>query len=618
MATPVEEVKARLDAVEYIGRDVRLQRAGRNWKGLCPFHSEKTPSFFVFPDRGSYKCFGCGEGGDLLTYVMRRNRIEFPDALGELAREAGIEIQRGPADPERRGRQAAMLGLLAEAQKFLHRQLLESPAAEEARVYVRTRGLADKTVAQFGLGYASAHGSPLLAHLRRLDFKDDAIEAAGLARSDERGVRDYLFDRLIFPIWNRSGAVVGFGGRTLRDIEPKYLNTRDSEVFTKGHLLYGYHLGRDAIREERTAVIVEGYMDVIAAHEAGFTNTVASMGTSLTPQQARMLTTSGASRVVIALDADAAGAAAARRGLDVVREAGDYESGTTVDVRGLVRHEDRLTTDIGIAELPVGDDPDSLVRSRPQRWRDLIANPTPLADFAFRWAGGQHDLGSLSGRRAAMRELLPIVSEIGDAVVRAHYFGRLSELSGVPVDELRRMAARDGRCGAPRAAARSTRETAAAAPMLMDRLEEGLLRCVARAGARDAELISRLDPALLTDPAARHILARIVAQAREHHDLDWERISASLDPTSQQRLTAVLEGAAEAPGSDASLGVELQFATLRLRERRLNAELEETRLAADGDAAEPIAARRQELISEMDSVHRAKLELIGARSLVAG
>ncbi len=618
MATPVEEVKARLDAVEYIGRDVRLQRAGRNWKGLCPFHSEKTPSFFVFPDRGSYKCFGCGEGGDLLTYVMRRNRIEFPDALGELAREAGIEIQRGPADPERRGRQAAMLGLLAEAQKFLHRQLLESPAAEEARVYVRTRGLADKAVAQFGLGYASAHGSPLLAHLRRLDFKDDAIEAAGLARSDERGVRDYLFDRLIFPIWNRSGAVVGFGGRTLRDIEPKYLNTRDSEVFTKGHLLYGYHLARDAIREERTAVIVEGYMDVIAAHEAGFTNTVASMGTSLTPQQARMLTTSGASRVVIALDADAAGAAAARRGLDVVREAGDYESGTTVDVRGLVRHEDRLTTDIGIAELPVGDDPDSLVRSKPQRWRDLIANPTPLADFAFRWAGGQHDLGSLSGRRAAMRELLPIVSEISDAVVRAHYFGRLAELSGVPADELRRMAARDGRRGAPRAAARGTQESAAAAPMLMDQLEEGLLRCVARAGVRDVELISRLDPALLTDPAARHILARIVAQAREHDDLDWERISASLDPTSQQRLTAVLERAAEAPGSDASLSVELQFATLRLRERRLNAELEETRLAADGDAAEPITARRQELISEMDSVHRAKLELIGARSLVAG
>lgn len=617
MATPVEEVKARLDAVEYIGRDVRLQRAGRNWKGLCPFHSEKTPSFFVFPDRGSYKCFGCGEGGDLLTYVMRRNRIEFPDALGELAREAGIEIQRGPADPERRGRQNAMLALLEEAQKFLHRQLLESPAAEEARVYVRTRGLADKTVAQFGLGYASAHGSPLLAHLRKLGFKDDAIEAGGLARSDERGVRDYLFDRLIFPIWNRSGAVVGFGGRTLRDIEPKYLNTRDSEVFTKGHLLYGYHLARDAIREERTAVIVEGYMDVIAAHEAGFTNTVASMGTSLTPQQARMLTTSGASRVVIALDADAAGAAAARRGLDVVREEGVYEAGTTVDVRGLVRHEDRLTTDIGIAELPVGDDPDSLVRSKPQRWRDLIANPTPLADFAFRWAGGQHDLSGLSGRRAAMRELLPIVAEISDAVVRAHYFGRLSELSRVPIDELRRLAARDGRRGAPRASVRGADVPSAEEPMRINSLEDGLLTCSVRADENSVDLIGGLDPFLLVDPVARHLLRQIVDHACQHRSLDWDRLSANLDATSRQLLDQVRARAALAPGDPGNLRHEIEFIVLRLRDRQLKDELVETQLAAaDEDNPDgPIATRRREVIGKMHSVHHAMHE---SRSFAAG
>lgn len=618
MATPVEEVKARLDAVEYIGRDVRLQRAGRNWKGLCPFHSEKTPSFFVFPDRGSFKCFGCGEGGDLLTFVMRRNRIEFPDALDELAREAGIEIQRGPADPERRGRQNAMLGLLGEAQKFLHRQLLESSAAEEARLYVKSRGLADATVAKFGLGYAPSSGSPLLTHLRTLGFEVGAIETAGLARSDERGVRDYLFDRLIFPIWNRSGAVVGFGGRTLRDIEPKYLNTRDSEVFTKGHLLYGYHLARDAIREEQTAVIVEGYMDVIAAHEGGFANTVASMGTSLTQQQARMLTTSGASRVVIALDADAAGAAAARRGLDVVREAGDYEIGATSNPRTLIRIEDHLATDIGVAELPPGDDPDSLIRSDPQRWRALIGDPTALVDFAFQWARREHDLQGLSGRRAAMRELLPVVAEIRDETVRGKYFKQLEKMSLVPEHRLLQLAAHDGRRGAPRAEARDSNAAAANAPILMDHLEEGLLRCVVRAGTAEVDLVSRLDPGLLTDPAARHILERIVAEARASHALDWERISLRLDPTSQQRLALVRERAAQTPGGDASLSVELQFATLRLRERRLNSELEETRLAADGDAAEPIAARRQELISEMDSVHRAKLELIGARSFAAG
>ena len=638
MATPVEEVKARLDAVEYIGRDVRLQRAGRNWKGLCPFHSEKTPSFFVFPDRGSYKCFGCGEGGDLLTFVMRRNRIEFPDALSELAREAGIEIQRGPADPERRGRQAAMLALLAEAQKFLHRQLLDSPAAEEARVYVRTRGLADRTVEQFGLGYASAHGSPLLAHLRKLGYKDDAIEAAGLARSDERGVRDYLFDRLIFPIWNRSGEVVGFGGRTLRDIKPKYLNTRDSEVFTKGHLLYGYHLARDAIRQERTAVVVEGYMDVIAAHEAGFTNTVASMGTSLTPQQARMLTTSGASRVVIALDADAAGAAAARRGLDVVREESVYEAetsvevqdlggprrasisgiGGTVDVRVLIQHEDRLATDIGIAELPAGDDPDSLVRSTPQRWRELIAEPTPLADFAFRWAGGQHDLTGLRGRRAAMRELLPIVTNIKDPVVRAEYFNRLADLSGVPADELRRLAARDGRRGAPRAAVRDQSDVAPSDSLPSDPLETGLLTFVARAHGAAVDLVGRLDPMLLSDQMARHLLRRIVTDAREHHELDWVRIAASLDPTSQEYLTAVRQLADLEPGDLETLSGDLQFVVMRLRKRRLHRELAETELAADGGAGELITARRQELLIEMATLYRAQQEFMGIRSFAAG
>ena len=568
MATPVEEVKARLDAVEYIGRDLRLQRAGRNWKGLCPFHGEKTPSFFVFPDRGSFKCFGCGEGGDLLSYVMRRDRLEFPDALGELAREAGIEIQRGPADPERRGRQDSMLGLLATAQKFLHRQLQESPAAEEARVYVRTRGLADSTLEQFGLGYASAHGSPLLAHLRKLGFKDDAIEAAGLARSDERGVRDYLFDRLTFPIWNRSGEVVGFGGRTLRDIEPKYLNTRDSEVFTKGHLLYGYHLARDAIRQERTAVIVEGYMDAIAAHEAGFTNTVASMGTSLT-------SSAGAHAHDLRRGACGDRFGRGRRR----RRGGPPRFGHRARGRRLRGRDDGGCSWSGAARGPPhnghwdrrtsseGDDPDSLVRSKPQRWRDLIAKPTPLADFAFRWAGGQHDLSGLSGRRAAMRELLPIVAEIGDAVVRAHYFGRLAELSGVPADELRRMARRDGRRGAPRAAAQAQPDDAAGSGLSMNSLEEELLTCVARADGAAVDLVGRLDPELVSNPVAQHLLKRIVAEAAEHRSIDWDRIDDSLDSISKRQLAAV-RAVADQRSATAPIDVHIKLQQLTLRLRR--------------------------------------------------
>ena len=610
MATPVEDVKARLDAVDYIGRDVRLQRAGRNWKGLCPFHTEKTPSFYVFPDRGNFKCFGCSEGGDLLTYVMRRDGVEFPDALHELGREAGIDISQNLPNRAQRQQRTDTLTLLEKAKDFLHGELVNSSEASGARAYIQSRGISQDICERFSLGYAAPRGSPLLGHLRDLGYEDSTIESAGLARSDEHGTRDYLFDRLIFPIWDRSGSVVGFGGRTLRDVEPKYLNTRDSPVFTKGHHLYALNLARDAIRESRVAVIVEGYMDAIAASQAGFANTVASMGTSLTIQQAQALTSAGANNIIIALDADAAGAAATRRGLDVLRETGAYEPGTTVDVRGLVRHEDRLTTNIGIAELPAGEDPDSLIRSNPTRWLTLTEKPTPMADFAFRWAGQEHDLTTHTGRKATMRELLPIVSEIGDVVVRSHYFERLATLSGVPSDELRRVATRNGRRSRPRSGSPTQPTSTRVTGKITDRLEEGLLEYVVRADPKMARLISQLDPENLTDPMSRHMLTCIIADIHAHNTMDWDRIEASLDPDAQQRLQAIRDQAAELPITTEDLGTALQYTTLRLRLRRLNSELEETKLATgeDPSASPHLAARIQQLHVEIHNVHRAQHE----------
>ena len=612
MPTPVEEIKARLDTVEIIGRDLRLQRSGRNWKGLCPFHSEKTPSFYVFPDRGNFKCFGCGEGGDVFTYVMRRDGTDFPDALQQLAREAGVDIGRSQPNPEAGDRQKTILDLLQHAQQFLHEQLVHSPDAAMARDYVHDRGITNATLKQFKLGYALSGSSPLLTHLRNHGFEDAAIGLAGLTTTNERGMRDYLFDRLIFPIWNPSGAVVGFGGRTLRNIEPKYLNTRDSEVFTKGHNLYGYHLAREAVRKTGTAVIVEGYMDAIAAHQAGFVNTVASMGTSLTIRQARALLASGAKRVVIALDSDTAGAAASRRGLDVMREASDYTGGMTIDVRGLVRHEDLLNTDIGIAQLPSGEDPDSLIRANPSRWNEAINSPTPLADFAFQWAGQEHDLDSLVGRRAAMRELLPIVAEIKDAVVRSHYFDRLTDLSGVPSDELRQLAARDGRRGAPRSPQTAQTTSSKISMEKPDQLEEGLLKYVVRGDTHSTSLIGGLDPANLQDPLARHILTAIISDIRSRGDMDWSRIESSLDTSAQQRLREIRAQASLLPSLTAQqLGTGLQYTTLQLRLRRLNDEIEETILAAAEDPS--LRQRVQELHKNILNVHRAREELGNTR-----
>ena len=612
MPTPVEEIKARLDPVEIIGRDLRLQRAGKNWKGLCPFHAEKTPSFHVFTDRGNFKCFGCGEGGDIFTYVMRRDGVEFPDALQELAREAGVDIGHNQPNPEARERRQAIRAVLHEAAQFLHEQLLNSPAAARPRKYVRDRGITAATVKQFQLGYAVSRGSPLLTHLQQLGFDEPVIESAGLLTSNERGKYAYLSERLTFPIWDSSGSVVGFGGRTLRDIEPKYLNTRDSEVFTKGHHLYGFHLARETVRELGTAVIVEGYMDAIAAHQAGFTNTVASMGTSLTLQQARSLLTSGAKKVVIALDADTAGATASRRGLDVLREAGEYTTGTTIDVRGLVRHEDLLNTDIAIAQLPPGEDPDSLIRNAPRRWREKIDAPTPLADFAFQWAGQDHDLDSLVGRRAAMHELLPIVAEVGDAVVRSHYFDRLSDLSGVPSDELRQLAARDGRRGSPRAS--QTRPPPQAAAETSDPLEEGLLEYVVRGDAQTAALIGGIDPTNIRNPLDRHILTAIIAEIQDMKNIDWSRIEEGLNHAVQDRLQKLRTQASLLPSiTSQELGTGLQYTTLQLRLRRLNEEIEETILAAADDPS--LRQRVQELHHQILAIHEAREELGGTRYL---
>ncbi len=617
MASPVEEIKARLDVAEFIGRDVRLTRSGRYLKGLCPFHTEKTPSFFVFTDRGTYKCFGCGEGGDLFSYVMRRDNAEFPEALGALATEAGVELRGERTDPETRSRRKRLGSALTEAARVLHELLLNAPAAASARGYLEQRGVTGASTTAFQLGYAPAHGSPVTKRLRELGVEPEIIAATGVARDDGGELRDYFFDRLVFPIVDRRGDVVGFGARALGDAEPKYLNTRESDVFTKGHHLYGYHLARDAIRQDGTAVIVEGYMDAIAAHEHGFANTVASMGTALTGQQATLLRSSGAKRIILALDADTAGAAATRRGVDVLRESGEYESEAAVDFRGLVRHEDRLATDIAIVELPEGEDPDSLIRSDGPGWTSLLADPTPLADFYFSWAMREHDLSTLAGRQQAVRELVPVVAELRDTVVRAHYFSRLADLSRVPQDELRAMAA-SARRRRPRAAQAETPTGGTAAA---DPLEEGLVEYALRAPPEYLEMVARLDPSFVSDPGLRHLLAVIVRMIQVRGGLDWDAVLAELDETSAARLVRIREHARQAPQLEADAFVRaLQSAALRLRRRRLEVDWNEaTHLRSAGDAvaeSPDFRARVERLEQERLNVFRAERELsvlIGGR-----
>ena len=457
----VEEIKARLDIVDVVGQHVQLQRSGRSFKALCPFHSEKTASFIVSPERQSWHCFGaCGTGGDVFSFVMRREGIEFGEALRVLAARAGVTlVERRPPEEERR--RERVFAANEAAARWYHELLVESEGGRQAWDYVQGRGIDRPTAEAFLLGYSPASWEATGEQLGQRGYTEGELLAAGLLVEGERGLHDRFRGRLMFPIRDRQGRFVGFGARALDDSMPKYLNTAQTAVFDKGGMLYALDRAYDGIRGEGCVVIVEGYMDVIAAHQRGFDNVVATMGTSLTERQVRLLKRQ-ARNIILALDADAAGSEAALRGHEVVeealRESEDRETVPVVTWRGLVRYQDAAAVDLRVAVLPPGRDPDEVIRADAEVWRQLIASARPVLDYRFEAAASRHDLSAPRGRSEAVQELLPLLEPISDPVVRAHYLQRLSRLSLVKEEELSRMVRRrrrSGRAGEPEAAAAS-------------------------------------------------------------------------------------------------------------------------------------------------------------------
>jgi DNA primase len=444
----IEEIKARLDIVDVIGQYVQLQRAGRSYKAICPFHSEKTPSFIVSPDRQGWHCFGaCGTGGDVISFVMRKEGIEFPEALRLLAARAGVTLQERRRPEEDRERERLYSANEAAA-RWYHELLVNDPAGKQAWQYVQGRGIDAATASAFLLGFSPPSWEATWEHLRQLGYSDAELLAAGLLVQGDSGLHDRFRGRLMFPIGDQRGRFVGFGARALDPPgadTPKYLNTAQTAVFDKGGMLYALDRAQDAIRREAQAVIVEGYMDVIAAHQRGFDEVVATMGTSLTERQVRLLKRQ-TRNIVLALDADAAGSEAALRGHEVVegalRQGEDRETVPVVTWRGLVRYQDATSVELRVAVLPEGRDPDDVIRADPDAWRELIASAKPVLDYRFQAAAERHDLSDPRGRSAAVQELLPLLEPMTDPVVRAHYLQRLSRLSLVREEELSRLVAR--------------------------------------------------------------------------------------------------------------------------------------------------------------------------------
>ncbi len=432
-----EEVKAKIDIVDLIASEVSLRRSGSTFKAPCPFHSEKTPSFIVNPDRQTWRCFGaCSEGGDVFSWEMKRHNVDFREALQRLAQRAGVQLRPRTEEQTRRDEQRQRLLRANDvALHFWRNQLHDATIGRDGLEYLRERGISVESAQQFNLGLATSEAGALAQHLSARGVQTNDAVAAGLLAETEHGIRDRFRDRLIFPIKNARGETVGFGGRTLIGEPAKYINTPESDLFRKRDLLYGFDLARPAIRESGSVIIVEGYTDVMSAHEFGSPNTVASMGTALTETQIGLIKPL-ATDVRLALDPDAAGQAAARRGIDTAREALGAEQQVATDFRRVGALQNQLSNDIRIIPLPEGRDPDDLIRSEPELWRDLVETAPTFLDWLIDHTRLKHDIDDPRGRAAFLDDLMPVVRTIGHAVVREEYLRRVGAWARVDPESL--------------------------------------------------------------------------------------------------------------------------------------------------------------------------------------
>ena len=433
----VDEIKARIDIVDLVSESVKLRRSGKSYSGFCPFHANsRTPAFVVFPESGTWRCFGqCNEGGDVFGYVMKKEGWDFPTALKSLADRTGVEIQPLTQEARQEGEEYERLrALLEEAVTFYRHQLFQTPAGQAALDYLHKREIKDAIIESFGLGYAPLAWEAALSHFNSKGYSPEELLQAGMATErDSGGIYDRFRNRIMFPIRDGLGHMVGFGARILdpNDV-PKFLNSPQTALFDKGRLLYGLDQARKAIRAQDQVVIVEGYLDVIALHQGGFANTVSPMGTALTEDQLRMLKRY-TRRIVLALDADAAGEKATLRGLEIARTAMDRGDEMAFDARGLLRHEARLQADLRVTTLPPGMDPDEVVNRDPAEWGKILEVARPVVVHVMETLAAGSDLDDPKAKGEIAAKVLQLIEDVPDPVERDAYRQRLARL--LKVDE---------------------------------------------------------------------------------------------------------------------------------------------------------------------------------------
>ncbi len=580
----VDDVKGRLDIVDVVSGYVPLQKAGRNFKAPCPFHSEKTPSFIVNPERQSWHCFGaCSTGGDAFSFVMRQEKLDFGDALRMLAEKTGVELRQ--RDERERG--DILFRVNQETAEF-YQKTLEAPAGQRAKAYLKERGLDRKTAEAFQLGASPSGRDELKSHLTGIGFDlEDAIRAGVVRRDDDGSVRDFFRGRLMFPIHDRRGRVAGFGGRSLDGSDPKYINTAATSVFDKRTMLYGLHRAAEEIRAGNRAVIVEGYMDAIAAHQHGYRNVVASMGTALTERQVGLVR-SAAETFVLALDPDAAGQEATLRSLESSWRV--FERQKVVDSRrsvGALYQGRRL--DLKIAALPSGQDPDTLIRQSPEEWERLVDAAVPFPDFAIPAMAARYDLASDTGKAQAAETLIPLVTATSNAFEQERLFRMLAQ--ALDVSE----AALEASVGRPRPTAPARRTAgpppdAALSPLAADRrdvLEEFTLKLLVERGDL-RPLAGELSPEHFRRTENREVFTCL------RDCTTMEELRDRLDDSLNEHLDYLTQ-TGPAPIGPSSAEAALEQSMRRLEQRHLR-EIQESLLTSDDESLPPPRDLEEQII----------------------
>ena len=542
----VQELLARIDIVDVVGRYMTLRKAGANYSACCPFHSEKTPSFTVSPSKQFYHCFGCGAHGSAITFLMQHAGIGFVDAVEELAGSLGLQVPHEAARRAEQARKTPLTELMGRAMRFYRDQLKASPRAID---YLKSRGLTGEVAARFGLGYAPDDWQGLQAAFP--DYGDAALAECGLVIANEQGRRyDRFRDRVMFPILDQRGNVIAFGGRVLGQGEPKYLNSPETPLFEKGRELYGLPQARQGIRDEDAVIVVEGYMDVVALAQHGITHAVATLGTACTPNHVHKLLRQ-ATRVVFCFDGDRAGRKAAWRALEASLE--------------------QLSDDksVGFLFLPPEHDPDSFVRQEgADGFRRLAAQPTTLAEFLLRELTAANDLSTPEGRARLVHEAKPYLTRLAAPVLRVQLTKAVADAAAMAPGEVADIA---GLKPAPRgrpAPPRPTRRPAARP------IEHALLAIV----ARQPTWAGRIPLELIDASLAESATLRAIADAHDHGELPAGGFGMLLEcfrgTPHETALSAMAEDLAGDERGDELLEPVLNDAIERLRAAALSREID--------------------------------------------